>query len=100
MARRLAQARVERIAVRETRAVAARKAVNLPTAKYRVLYADPPWSYNDKADDGSTRRAGGAARQRPHRGVQRALRRARSLVWALGSGSPIRVSGASESPPV
>ncbi len=69
-------------AVRETKAVALRKAVNLPTAKYRVIYADPPWSYNDKADDGSTRRAGGVARQRPHRGVQRALRRAPSPVRA------------------
>ncbi len=30
-----------------------RRVVSLPDAKYRVLYADPPWSYNDKADAGS-----------------------------------------------
>lgn len=40
----LAQAR------RKTKAEAIRKAVSLPDAKYRVLYADPPWHYSDKAD--------------------------------------------------
>lgn len=49
---------------RETRAAEVRKAINLPDAKYRVLYADPPWSYNDKADEGSVQ-AGGAARHYP-----------------------------------
>ena len=41
-----------------------RKVVRLPDAKYRVLYADPPWAYNDKADEGSVQ-AGGAARHYP-----------------------------------
>jgi N6-adenosine-specific RNA methylase IME4 len=49
---------------RETRAVELRKAVSLPDAKYRVLYADPPWAYNDKADEGAVQ-AGGAARHYP-----------------------------------
>ncbi len=49
---------------RETKAVELRKAVSLPDAKYRVLYADPPWAYNDKADEGSVQ-AGGAARHYP-----------------------------------
>jgi len=54
----IAQARRERTA--ET----IRKAVELPDAKYRVVYADPPWKYNDKADEGSVQ-AGGAARHYP-----------------------------------
>lgn len=49
---------------RETRAAEVRQSVSLPDAKYRVLYADPPWSYNDKADEGSVQ-AGGAARHYP-----------------------------------
>jgi N6-adenosine-specific RNA methylase IME4 len=49
---------------RESKAVELRKAVSLPDAKYRVLYADPPWAYNDKADEGSVQ-AGGAARHYP-----------------------------------
>ncbi|MSO63369.1 MAG: hypothetical protein EXQ50_15000 [Acidobacteria bacterium] len=35
---------------RETKAQEVTRRVSLPDAKYRVLYADPPWSYNDKAD--------------------------------------------------
>ena len=38
--------------------------VSLPDAKYRVLYADPPWSYNDKADAGAVQ-SGGAERHYP-----------------------------------
>jgi len=49
---------------RERKAVEVRKAISLPSAKYRVLYADPPWAYNDKADAGSVQ-AGGAARHYP-----------------------------------
>jgi N6-adenosine-specific RNA methylase IME4 len=49
---------------RETKAVEVRRAVSLPTAKHRVIYADPPWSYNDKADAGSVQ-SGGAARHYP-----------------------------------
>lgn len=49
---------------RERKADEVRKAINLPDAKYRVLYADPPWAYNDKADEGSVQ-AGGAARHYP-----------------------------------
>ena len=36
----------------------------LPDAKYRVIYADPPWKYNDKADAGSVQ-AGGSERKYP-----------------------------------
>jgi len=43
---------------RERKAVEVRKAISLPDAKYRVLYADPPWSYNDKADAGSVQHGG------------------------------------------
>ena len=49
----LAQAR------RKKTAESIRKQVSLPDAKFRVLYADPPWSYSDKADSGSVQ-AGGA----------------------------------------
>lgn len=49
---------------RERKAEEIRKAVSLPDAKYRVLYADPPWMYGDKADEGSVQ-AGGAARHYP-----------------------------------
>ena len=40
-----------------------RTASELPCAKYRVFYADPPWPYNDKADD--PLRGGGAGRHYP-----------------------------------
>ena len=43
---------------RERKAVEIRRAVNLPDAKYRVIYADPPWFYNDKADAGSVQHGG------------------------------------------
>lgn len=49
---------------REQRATEVQQAVTLPTGKYRVLYADPPWSYHDKADAGAVQ-AGGAARHYP-----------------------------------
>ena len=35
-----------------------------PTGKYRVVYADPPWSYNDKCDAGSVQ-SGGAEKHYP-----------------------------------
>ena len=38
--------------------------LSLPDAKYRVVYADPPWKYKDKADAGSVQ-AGGAERKYP-----------------------------------
>ena len=38
--------------------------VSLSDAKYRVLYADPPWSHYDKADAGAVQ-AGGAERHYP-----------------------------------
>lgn len=41
----------------------------LPDAKYRVVYADPPWSYNDKADAGSVQ-SGGAAKHYPTMSIQ------------------------------
>jgi len=48
---------------RAQRAAGLRRGVPLPTDKYRILYADPPRSYNDKAD-GDLRR-GGAGRHYP-----------------------------------
>ena len=48
----LAQAR------RRQKGAAIRKAISLPDAKYRVVYADPPWSYNDKADAGAVQSGG------------------------------------------
>ena len=36
---------------REVRADAIRKKVSLPDAKYRVIYADPPWSYGNTQPD-------------------------------------------------
>ena len=36
--------------------------VSLPDAKYRVLYADPPWSYHDKDDAGAVQAGGGWGR--------------------------------------
>jgi N6-adenosine-specific RNA methylase IME4 len=45
-------------AMREERAADMREAVSLPDAKYRVLYADPPWSYHDKADAGAVQGQG------------------------------------------
>jgi len=36
----------------------------LPSNKYRVIYADPPWSYNDKCDSGSVQ-SGGAEKHYP-----------------------------------
>jgi hypothetical protein len=35
---------------REKTAKVREKRLSLPDAKYRVVYADPPWQYNDKAD--------------------------------------------------
>tara|TARA_R110000765_G_C18905582_1_gene604482 strand:- start:532 stop:1542 length:1011 start_codon:yes stop_codon:yes gene_type:complete len=49
---------------REQRAIDVQRVVSLPDAKYRVLYADPPWRYNDKADEGAIQ-AGGASRHYP-----------------------------------
>ncbi len=35
-----------------------KKRAALPETKFRVLYADPPWSYNDKCDDGAVQSGG------------------------------------------
>jgi N6-adenosine-specific RNA methylase IME4 len=43
---------------REKKAESVQHAVKLPSAKFRVLYADPPWSYHDKADAGSVQSGG------------------------------------------
>ena len=51
-------------AMREERAADMRQAVRLPNAKYRVLYADPPWNYHDKAETGAVQ-AGGAEQHYP-----------------------------------
>jgi len=39
---------------RESRAEAIQKKVSLPNAKYRVIYADPPWSYGNNMPEGTT----------------------------------------------
>ena len=49
---------------REKAAKVRAKRMALPNAKYRVVYADPPWQYNDQADAGSVQ-AGGAAHKYP-----------------------------------
>ena len=36
------------------------KRIALPDAKCRVIYADPPWKYNDKADAGAVQSSGAA----------------------------------------
>jgi hypothetical protein len=52
---------------RARKAADVRRTVSLPDAKYRVLYADPPWSNADKADTGSVQSGGrpGATRRSP-----------------------------------
>lgn len=49
---------------RNVKAADVRQAISLPDAKFRVLYADPPWSYNDKADAGAIQ-SGGAEMHYP-----------------------------------
>lgn len=49
---------------REIRKEEVKKIVATPEAKYRVIYADPPWSYNDKADEGAIQ-SGGAEKHYP-----------------------------------
>jgi len=49
---------------REIKRAEVQKAVKMPDAKYRVIYADPPWAYNDKCDAGSVQ-AGGCERHYP-----------------------------------
>jgi N6-adenosine-specific RNA methylase IME4 len=39
------------------------------TGKYRVIYADPPWNYNDKCDNGSIQ-FGGAEKHYPAMTIQ------------------------------
>ena len=57
----LQQAIIDRVPVkavqRERKRTKVQATAKLPTDKYRVLYADPPWSYNDKltADYGPVR---------------------------------------------
>jgi N6-adenosine-specific RNA methylase IME4 len=57
-------ARADRVAKRHDTAEKLRQRVELPDAKFRVIYADPPWSYNDKADAGSVQ-SGGAEQHYP-----------------------------------
>jgi hypothetical protein len=40
------------------------KPVEKPTGKFRIFYADPPWSYNDKCDAGAIQ-SGGAEKHYP-----------------------------------
>jgi len=46
------------------KAEALANATHLPSEKYRVLYADPPWRYDDKCDAGAIQ-AGGAEKHYP-----------------------------------
>jgi N6-adenosine-specific RNA methylase IME4 len=41
------------------------KTPELPSSKYKVIYADPPWSYNDKCDEGGVQHSAGAAHHYP-----------------------------------
>jgi N6-adenosine-specific RNA methylase IME4 len=50
--------------IRESEKVAPEPAPPLPDGKYQVIYADPPWSYNDKCEDGAIQ-SGGAERHYP-----------------------------------
>lgn len=43
---------------REAKTEQVKKNVKLPDAKFRIIYADPPWSYNDKCDAGSVQSGG------------------------------------------
>lgn len=49
---------------RELKKEAVQKHVDLPDAKFRIIYADPPWCYGDKADEGSVQ-SGGAEKFYP-----------------------------------
>ncbi len=40
------------------------KPIEKPTGKFRIFYADPPWSYNDKCDAGAVQ-SGGAEKHYP-----------------------------------
>ena len=46
--------------IREERRTTLERNLTLPDAKYRVLYGDPPWSYNDTADAGAVQSTGAA----------------------------------------
>ena len=50
---------------RELNRMKSQVALELPDSKYRVFYADPPWSYRDKCDDGGVQSAGGCERHYP-----------------------------------
>jgi len=39
--------------------------IEFPNKKYKIIYADPPWSYNDKRDGGGARTYGGATDHYP-----------------------------------
>ena len=52
---------------REKKAVALDTRLALPDAKYRVLYADPPWQYGDTADAGAVQSQGAASH--PHQRI-------------------------------
>jgi len=51
-------------AIRAKRLEQYRRQCPLPEGKYRVLYADPPWFYNDKCEAGAVQ-AGGCERHYP-----------------------------------
>lgn len=46
-----------------------KQSVPLPDNKYQVIYADPPWQYNDKCEDGAIQ-SGGAIRHYPTMSIQ------------------------------
>jgi len=57
-------------AERENKHAAVQQRVALPDAKVRIVYADPPWKYNDKAEAGSVQ-AGGALRHYPVMSIEK-----------------------------
>ena len=55
----------EDLSVRELREIIKKdKTPELPSNKYRIVYADPPWEYNDKCEDGAIQ-SGGANKHYP-----------------------------------
>jgi len=45
------------------------KEVNLPDNRFRIFYADPPWQYNDKCEDGAIQ-SGGADKHYPTMSIE------------------------------
>ncbi len=61
-------------------------APTLPSSKYRVVYADPPWSYGDKLIEGY----GSPFRARLHRHHRVHTHRAQSRLYIRGQAVPLQ----------